>query len=194
MSRSPRTAHAQIDARRDAVVSAVASGNSESLLAQDQLLKNLATNQTFRLRSFKEPAIRFPPTYKCVTAVDLAARQEADSSPRRAGTTRGRISTTRAASGASRRGATVCCTAPTAPTRSRHCTTSATRSMCLSASPFASSRSSGDDADKRCLNVQSPPHLGRVRPPGQTDQLGQARRRVERGRERVVLGRERDHR
>ncbi|KPV75724.1 uncharacterized protein RHOBADRAFT_13733 [Rhodotorula graminis WP1] len=54
----------RIDARRDAVVSAVASGQSESLLAHDQLLKNLATNQTFRLRSFKEPAIHFPPTYK----------------------------------------------------------------------------------------------------------------------------------
>ncbi|GAA6050079.1 hypothetical protein JCM3770_001359 [Rhodotorula araucariae] len=54
----------RIDARRDAVVSAVASGNSESLLAHDQLLKNLSTNQTFRLRSFKEAAIRFPPTYK----------------------------------------------------------------------------------------------------------------------------------
>ncbi|BGP45853.1 hypothetical protein JCM10450v2_001688 [Rhodotorula kratochvilovae] len=54
----------RIDARRDTVVSAVASGNSESLLAHDQLLKNLASNQTFRLRSFKEPAIRFPPTYK----------------------------------------------------------------------------------------------------------------------------------
>ncbi|GAA5890793.1 hypothetical protein JCM8208_003050 [Rhodotorula glutinis] len=54
----------RIDARRDAVVSAVASGQSESLLAHDQLLKNLATNQTFRLRSFKEPPIHFPPTYK----------------------------------------------------------------------------------------------------------------------------------
>ncbi|GAA5986711.1 hypothetical protein JCM11641_007746 [Rhodosporidiobolus odoratus] len=54
----------RIDARRDVVVSAVASGNSESLLQHDQLLQNLATNQTFRLRSFKEPAIHFPPTYK----------------------------------------------------------------------------------------------------------------------------------
>ncbi|BGP13758.1 hypothetical protein JCM10213_006411 [Rhodosporidiobolus nylandii] len=54
----------RIDARRDFVVSAVASGNCESLLQYDQLLKNLATNQTFRLRSFKEPPIHFPPTYK----------------------------------------------------------------------------------------------------------------------------------
>lgn len=56
----------QIDARRDNVVSAVASGNFESLLEHDQLLKNLATNQAFRLRSFKEPHITFPPTYKYV--------------------------------------------------------------------------------------------------------------------------------
>ncbi|GAA5867868.1 hypothetical protein JCM1840_003469 [Sporobolomyces johnsonii] len=54
----------RIDARRDVVVSAVASGNCEALLPYDQLLKNLATNQTFRLRSFKEPHISFPPTYK----------------------------------------------------------------------------------------------------------------------------------
>ncbi|KAJ8295387.1 T-complex protein 1 subunit alpha [Rhodotorula toruloides] len=40
----------RIDARRDNVVSAVASGNFESLLEHDQLLKNLATNQAFRLR------------------------------------------------------------------------------------------------------------------------------------------------
>lgn len=58
----------RIDARRDTVVSAVASGNSESLLQHDQLLKNLATNQSFRLRSFKESAIRFPPTYKYVAS------------------------------------------------------------------------------------------------------------------------------
>ncbi|GAA5837701.1 hypothetical protein JCM9279_006838 [Rhodotorula babjevae] len=68
----------RIDARRDAVVSAVASGNSESLLAHDQLLKNLATNQTFRLRSFKEPAIHFPPTYKYDRGTD-----QYDSSPKR---------------------------------------------------------------------------------------------------------------
>ncbi|GAA5848163.1 hypothetical protein JCM8547_004428 [Rhodosporidiobolus lusitaniae] len=54
----------RIDARRDVVVSAVASGNCESLLQHDQLLKNMANNQTFRLRSFKEPPIHFPPTYK----------------------------------------------------------------------------------------------------------------------------------
>ncbi|GAA5932802.1 uncharacterized protein JCM15063_002209 [Sporobolomyces koalae] len=54
----------RIDARRDFVISAIASGQSTSLLAHDQLMKNLATNQTFRLRSFREPPIEFPPTYK----------------------------------------------------------------------------------------------------------------------------------
>ncbi|GEM09551.1 inositolor phosphatidylinositol phosphatase [Rhodotorula toruloides] len=61
----------RIDARRDNVVSAVASGNFESLLEHDQLLKNLATNQAFRLRSFKEPPITFPPTYKYDPGTDL---------------------------------------------------------------------------------------------------------------------------
>ncbi|GAA6044924.1 hypothetical protein NBRC10513_004754 [Rhodotorula toruloides] len=68
----------RIDARRDNVVSAVASGNFESLLEHDQLLKNLATNQAFRLRSFKEPHITFPPTYKYDPGTDLY-----DSSPKR---------------------------------------------------------------------------------------------------------------
>ncbi|GAA5894786.1 hypothetical protein JCM6882_006680 [Rhodosporidiobolus microsporus] len=68
----------RIDASRDVVVSAVASGNSESLLQHDQLLKNLATNQSFRLRSFKEPAIHFPPTYKYDPGTD-----QYDSSPKR---------------------------------------------------------------------------------------------------------------
>ncbi|GAA5822802.1 hypothetical protein JCM11251_004386 [Rhodosporidiobolus azoricus] len=68
----------RIDASRDVVVSAVASGNSESLLQHDQLLKNLATNQSFRLRSFKEPPIHFPPTYKYDPGTD-----QYDSSPKR---------------------------------------------------------------------------------------------------------------
>ncbi|GAA6029323.1 hypothetical protein JCM8097_003620 [Rhodosporidiobolus ruineniae] len=68
----------RIDARRDVVVSAVASGNCESLLPHDQLLKNLATNQAFRLRSFKEPPIHFPPTYKYDPGTD-----QYDSSPKR---------------------------------------------------------------------------------------------------------------
>ncbi|GAA6006332.1 uncharacterized protein JCM10292_002652 [Rhodotorula paludigena] len=68
----------RIDARRDAVVSAIASGNSESLLQHDQLLKSLATNQSHRLRSFKEPPIDFPPTYKYDPGTD-----QYDSSPKR---------------------------------------------------------------------------------------------------------------
>ncbi|GAA5978401.1 hypothetical protein JCM10908_004340 [Rhodotorula pacifica] len=68
----------RIDAHRDVVVSAVACGNSESLLQHDQLLKNLATNQNFRLRSFKESPIHFPPTYKYDPGTD-----QYDSSPKR---------------------------------------------------------------------------------------------------------------
>ncbi|GAA5862167.1 hypothetical protein JCM3774_004806 [Rhodotorula dairenensis] len=68
----------RIDARRDVVVSAVACGNLESLLPHDQLLKNLATNQNFRLRSFKESPIHFPPTYKYDPGTD-----QYDSSPKR---------------------------------------------------------------------------------------------------------------
>lgn len=54
----------RIDARRDNVIAAAMSGAFETLLPHDQLLKGLATNQTFRLRSFKEPTITFAPTYK----------------------------------------------------------------------------------------------------------------------------------
>ncbi|GAA5987644.1 hypothetical protein JCM5350_001906 [Sporobolomyces pararoseus] len=54
----------RIDARRDFVISAIASGQASSLLPYDQLNKTLSTNQTFRLRSFREPTINFPPTYK----------------------------------------------------------------------------------------------------------------------------------
>ena len=60
----------RIDARRENVVAAVATGTFESLLPHDQLLKGLATNQTFRLRSFKEPAITFAPTYKSVARLN----------------------------------------------------------------------------------------------------------------------------
>lgn len=57
----------RIDARREIVAKAVAEGALDSLLTHDQLLKGLATNQTFRLRSFKEQKITFAPTYKWVT-------------------------------------------------------------------------------------------------------------------------------
>ncbi|KAK4700262.1 hypothetical protein P7C70_g5988, partial [Phenoliferia sp. Uapishka_3] len=54
----------RIDLRRDIVAKAVAENALSSLLAHDQLLKGLATNQSFRLRSFKEAPITFAPTYK----------------------------------------------------------------------------------------------------------------------------------
>ncbi|KAL8280565.1 hypothetical protein RQP46_006888 [Phenoliferia psychrophenolica] len=54
----------RIDMRREVVQKAVADGALATLLPQDQLLKGLATNPTFRLRSFKEAPITFAPTYK----------------------------------------------------------------------------------------------------------------------------------
>ncbi|KAK4058851.1 hypothetical protein OIO90_000297 [Microbotryomycetes sp. JL221] len=68
----------RIDARRDNVVAAVENGTFESLLALDQLRKGLATNPTFRLRSFKEPPITFAPTYKYDPGTDVY-----DSSPKK---------------------------------------------------------------------------------------------------------------
>ncbi|KAI5479621.1 hypothetical protein MNV49_003131 [Pseudohyphozyma bogoriensis] len=54
----------RIDRQRNVVLRAVQENNLASLLPHDQLLKGLATNQTFRLRSFKEAPITFAPTYK----------------------------------------------------------------------------------------------------------------------------------
>lgn len=56
----------RIDARREVVLAAVEANNFGALLPHDQLLKGLATDQSFRLRSFKEPLITFKPTYKYV--------------------------------------------------------------------------------------------------------------------------------
>jgi hypothetical protein len=56
----------RIDQVREAVVLNVMRKEFDKLLAQDQLLKGLVNNPSFRLRSFKEPPIRFAPTYKCV--------------------------------------------------------------------------------------------------------------------------------
>lgn len=54
----------RIEGRRDTVAAAIQAGKLSTLYAQDQLLKNLATNHAFRLRSFKEQPLRFAPTYK----------------------------------------------------------------------------------------------------------------------------------
>lgn len=54
----------RIDLRREVVVSSVKSGDIAYLLQHDQLLKEMATNPSFRLHSFKEPLINFAPTYK----------------------------------------------------------------------------------------------------------------------------------
>lgn len=54
----------RIDQRREAVVTAVKAGELESLLAHDQLNKEMKFNRAFRLRSFAEGPITFAPTYK----------------------------------------------------------------------------------------------------------------------------------
>ncbi|KAI0922136.1 hypothetical protein AcW2_006915 [Taiwanofungus camphoratus] len=54
----------RIDQRREAVVSAVKAGDHESLLVHDQLNKEMKFNRGFRLRTFMEGPLTFPPTYK----------------------------------------------------------------------------------------------------------------------------------
>lgn len=54
----------RIDQRREAAIAAVNQGQLELLLAHDQLLKEMNHNRGFRLRSFNEAPITFPPTYK----------------------------------------------------------------------------------------------------------------------------------
>ncbi|CAL1701914.1 unnamed protein product [Somion occarium] len=54
----------RIDLRRDAIIADIKTGNVSHLLSQDQLLKEMANNRGFRLRSFTEGKITFSPTYK----------------------------------------------------------------------------------------------------------------------------------
>ncbi|KIK55840.1 hypothetical protein GYMLUDRAFT_87502 [Collybiopsis luxurians FD-317 M1] len=54
----------RIDQRRDAIVSAVHANERESLLAHDQLLKEIKYNRGCRFRIFTEGPLTFPPTYK----------------------------------------------------------------------------------------------------------------------------------
>ena len=54
----------RIEQRREAAIAAVHAGQIESLLAHDQLLKEMRNNRSFRLRSFVEAPITFAPTYK----------------------------------------------------------------------------------------------------------------------------------
>lgn len=101
----------------------MATGNAESLLQHDQLLKNLANNQSFRLRSFKEAPIRFPPTYKYVCSIPrFAVHPSLTFLIRCVGTTPARTSTTRRRSGGYPLGAIVSCGAPTVATTFRPCT------------------------------------------------------------------------
>lgn len=54
----------RIDQPRSTVVSLISSGKLPSLLSSDQLLTQLSSNPTFRLREFQEAQIDFLPTYK----------------------------------------------------------------------------------------------------------------------------------
>lgn len=54
----------RIDQRREAVITAIHSGELESLLVHDQLLKEMKYNRGFRLRAFQEGPLTFVPTYK----------------------------------------------------------------------------------------------------------------------------------
>ncbi|OCF57415.1 hypothetical protein L486_04873 [Kwoniella mangroviensis CBS 10435] len=54
----------RIDQRRENVISSIAAGELPYLLEHDQLRKEMRSNHAFRLRSFEEAPITFPPTYK----------------------------------------------------------------------------------------------------------------------------------
>ena len=54
----------RIEHRRDFVIAAIKAGEIEGLLAYDQLLREMKNNRAFRLRSFQEGPLTFPPTYK----------------------------------------------------------------------------------------------------------------------------------
>ncbi|CAE6510720.1 unnamed protein product [Rhizoctonia solani] len=54
----------RIDQRRELVVQSIQAGDINSLLSNDQLLKEMQHNPGFRLRPFTEPPITFSPTYK----------------------------------------------------------------------------------------------------------------------------------
>lgn len=54
----------RIDQRREATMSHIEAGDLTSLLAYDQLRREMRGNHAFRLRSFAEAPITFNPTYK----------------------------------------------------------------------------------------------------------------------------------
>ncbi|KAG0697115.1 Endonuclease/exonuclease/phosphatase [Suillus ampliporus] len=68
----------RIDQRRDAVISAIQSGDLETLYTHDQLLKEMKHNRGFRLRSFHEGPLTFVPTYKydrCSSEFDTSEKK-----------------------------------------------------------------------------------------------------------------------
>ena len=67
----------RIDHRRDAIIAAIRAGDLASLLAHDQLLREIKFNRGCRLRGFSEGPVTFNPTYKYDPRSD-----EYDSSPK----------------------------------------------------------------------------------------------------------------
>lgn len=67
----------RIDHRRDAIIAAIRAGDLGSLLAHDQLLREIKLNRGCRLRGFSEGLLTFNPTYKYDPRSD-----EYDSSPK----------------------------------------------------------------------------------------------------------------
>jgi len=54
----------RIDYRRETIISAIEAGDFETLVAHDQLSKEMKLNRGFRFRSFSEGPLAFAPTYK----------------------------------------------------------------------------------------------------------------------------------
>jgi hypothetical protein len=66
---------------RDTVIKAVKTNNLAKLLERDQLLVSRRRNPGFRLRSFIEAPITFPPTYKYDVGTDNYDSSEKNRSP-----------------------------------------------------------------------------------------------------------------
>ncbi|KAK2459401.1 hypothetical protein APHAL10511_008588 [Amanita phalloides] len=54
----------RIDHRREAIISSIRAGEFTNLLAHDQLLREIKSNRSCRIRGFSEGPITFAPTYK----------------------------------------------------------------------------------------------------------------------------------
>lgn len=71
----------RIDHRRDAIIAAIRAGDLPSLLAHDQLLREIKFNRGCRLRGFCEGPLTFDPTYKYDRGTDDYDTSEKRRSP-----------------------------------------------------------------------------------------------------------------